>query len=158
MKIEPKESRMPSSIATSSPRGAATFFCRLEFIEIKGALGSSALRRDAENPTKIHTKTNSNRISRALDYVARAQMSVNPAEKVAFYCTALESLFSTSTSELTHQIAERVAVVTSQNAASRSDQYWFVKKVLSNALQLFARLCTKRCRCSAGSSTRARLG
>src|SRR5262249_11864577 len=42
MKIEPKESRMPSSIATSSPRGAATFFCRLEFIEIKGALGSSA--------------------------------------------------------------------------------------------------------------------
>src|SRR5262249_17835816 len=91
------------------------------------------LRRDAENPTKIHTKTNSNRISRALDYVARAQMSVNPAEKVAFYCTALESLFSTSTSELTHQIAERVAVVTSQNAASRSDQYWFVKKVLSNA-------------------------
>jgi hypothetical protein len=40
----------------------------------------------------------------------------------------LESLFSTSTSELTHQIAERVAVTTSRDAASRNERYWFLKK------------------------------
>lgn len=86
------------------------------------------MRRDAKNPTKVHTNINSNRMSRSLDYVSRAQRSVNPAEKIAFYCTSLESLFSTDTSELTHQIAERVAVIASQNAEARNGHYWFLKE------------------------------
>ena len=79
-------------------------------------------------PIMVHTKTNSTRISRTLSYVSRAQMSVDPAEKIAFYCTALETLFSTSQSELAHQIAERVAVISSQDAGARNDRYWFVKE------------------------------
>jgi hypothetical protein len=81
-----------------------------------------------KKPITMHTKVNSNRLSRALDYVARAQHSVNPAEKIAFYCTAFESLFSTSQSELSHQIAERVAVLLSQDPDSRAENYWFLKK------------------------------
>jgi hypothetical protein len=68
---------------------------------------------------RIHTWTNSNRLSRALGHVGlahalghvgRAQKTGMFTEKITFYCSALEALFSTSQFELSHQVAERVAV------------------------------------------------
>jgi hypothetical protein len=50
---------------------------------------------------------------------ARAQKTGMFTEKITFYCSALEALFSTSHFELSHQIAERVAVT---GASSKSDE------------------------------------
>jgi Apea-like HEPN len=81
---------------------------------------------------KIHTRTNSNRLTRALGLIGRSQKTVMSSEKIAFYCSALEALFSTSQFELSHQIAERVAVMTGgSNKSDRLPTYRFVKECYS---------------------------
>jgi hypothetical protein len=50
------------------------------------------------------------------------------AEKITFYCSALEALLSTSQAELSHQIAERVALISSQNVDERTEIYWLLKE------------------------------
>ena len=52
-----------------------------------------------------------NRLTRAFYFVQAARATWQPAEKVAYYCTSFEALVSTSTSELAHQVAERVATL-----------------------------------------------
>lgn len=54
-------------------------------------------------------------------------MTPIPNEKITFYCSALEALLSTSQSELSHQIAERVAVLCSKELAERVEIYKFIK-------------------------------
>jgi Apea-like HEPN len=80
---------------------------------------------------KVHTKTNSNRISRALSHVGRAQKTSMLTEKVTFYCSAMEALFSTSQSELSHQIAERAVILATSNKTDRLPTYRFVKECYS---------------------------
>lgn len=50
------------------------------------------------------------RYGRALSFIKSAKREYNPAMKIAHYCSALESLFSTDSSELSHKLSERVAV------------------------------------------------
>lgn len=50
------------------------------------------------------------RIGRSLSYINSARKEQNPALKIAHYCIALEALFSTDNSELTHKLSERVAI------------------------------------------------
>jgi hypothetical protein len=76
----------------------------------------------------MHTRENSNRLSRALSYAGRAQKTSFLTEKITFYCSALEALFSSSTTELSHQVAERVAIVASQSRGQRLANYKFVKE------------------------------
>jgi hypothetical protein len=90
----------------------------------------------AQSPAQISsaffaTKENSNRISRALSLVDRARTSKNFTEKIAFYCSGLEAMFSTSTAELTHQIAERVALISHNAKTERFETFRFVKKCYS---------------------------
>lgn len=80
---------------------------------------------------RILTRTNSNRISRALSHVGRAQKTAALDEKITFYCSALEALFSTSHFELTHQIAERVAITGTRSRSERLPTYRFVKDCYS---------------------------
>jgi hypothetical protein len=56
---------------------------------------------------RVHTRVNSSRLSRALDCIGRAQKSGTVTEKISFYCSSLEALFSNSSAEVTHQVSER---------------------------------------------------
>ena len=49
------------------------------------------------------------RYGRALSFIGSARKEFNPALKIAHYCSALESLFSTDSAELSHKLSERVA-------------------------------------------------
>ncbi|WP_441254305.1 hypothetical protein [Bradyrhizobium sp. 613_E4_N2_2] len=82
-------------------------------------------------PAHFATKDNSNRVSRTLSLIDRARASMNFAEKIAFYCSGLEAMFSTSHTELTHQIAERVALISSDDKAERFESFRFVKRCYS---------------------------
>jgi hypothetical protein len=69
-----------------------------------------------------------NRVSRAfyITQTARAQSDI--ALKVSNYCTALESLFATSSNELTHKLSERVAFFLEDDGPSRILTYNLMKK------------------------------
>jgi hypothetical protein len=82
-------------------------------------------------PARFHTKGNSSRFSRALALIGRAQKTAFLSEKITFYCSALEALFSTSQAELAHQIAERVALISSLDAQARMQKYRFLKDCYS---------------------------
>lgn len=50
------------------------------------------------------------RYGRAYNFIKAAKKEFNPAMKIAHYCSALESLFSTDSSELSHKLSERIAI------------------------------------------------
>lgn len=50
------------------------------------------------------------RIGRSLCFISAARKELHPAIKIAHYCSALESLFSTDSIELSHKLSERVAL------------------------------------------------
>jgi hypothetical protein len=68
------------------------------------------------------------RAQRFLYFVSGARASRDIAIKVALYCSALESLVSNAHSELTHQVAERIAVALSVNIDERLSCYALVKR------------------------------
>ncbi|MCC4791126.1 HEPN domain-containing protein [Vibrio splendidus] len=55
------------------------------------------------------TNTKFSRIGRSMRFIQAAAREMHPAVKIAHYCSAYESLFSTDNSELTHKLSERVA-------------------------------------------------
>jgi Apea-like HEPN len=91
-----------------------------------------ALHPDLEKqPARYHTKTNSTRYSRAFGHVGRAQSTTLFSEKITFYCSALEALLATQQAELSHQIAERVALISSVDPEQRMQNYRFLKECYS---------------------------
>lgn len=50
------------------------------------------------------------RYGRAFSFIKSARRELNPAMKIAHYCSALESLFSTDNAELSHKLSERVSI------------------------------------------------
>ena len=64
----------------------------------------------------------------ALVYVYHARMIHSLTIKVLMYITAMEALVSTSTTELSHQVAERVAVLLGEDATERINIYEEIKK------------------------------
>ncbi|MFC6379853.1 hypothetical protein [Tatumella terrea] len=50
------------------------------------------------------------RYGRAYSFIKSARVTIDPAMKIAHYCSALESLFSTDNSELTYKLSERVSL------------------------------------------------
>lgn len=61
-------------------------------------------------------------------YVFHARASASLSMKVLMYITAMEALVSTSTAELSHQVAERVAVLLGNDASARIAIYNDIKK------------------------------
>jgi hypothetical protein len=82
-------------------------------------------------PARFHTKTNSSRYSRAFSHIGRAQGTTLFSEKITFYCSALEALFATQQAELSHQITERVALISSPDPEQRMQKYRFLKECYS---------------------------
>jgi len=56
------------------------------------------------------TNTRFSRIGRSMRFIEAATRERHPAVKIAHYCSAYESLFSTDNSELTHKLSERIAL------------------------------------------------
>lgn len=88
---------------------------------------------DYKHPTDdvFLKKKKSDRITRAFYFTASARKSSIYPMKIVFYCTALECLFSTSTSEITHKIAERVALVIGNSVEDRKRLFKFIKTAYS---------------------------
>lgn len=61
-------------------------------------------------------------------YVFHARASASLPMKVLMYITSMEALVSTSTSELSHQVAERVAVLLGEDSTARNAIYNEIKK------------------------------
>ncbi|UXZ98852.1 hypothetical protein K3169_13775 [Pseudomonas phytophila] len=68
------------------------------------------------------------RFDRFLSFTQIARRSSTPAMKIAQMCSALESLFSTSTTELTHRLSERVAFFAGENPEDKELIYQLMKK------------------------------
>lgn len=94
---------------------------------VKSLRAASRINDTSFNKYKAHSPT-SDRVWLAMHLIGYARWTVFIPNKIAFYCSALEALLSTSQSELSHQVAERVAVLTTKNDKSRFEAYKFVKK------------------------------
>lgn len=77
-------------------------------------------------PTPLVNKTI--RIERFLYFMQIARASPDVAMKIVHYCSGLESLVSSSSTELTHQIAERVACLLEDPGNGRLDCFGKIKK------------------------------
>ena len=67
------------------------------------------------------------RSGRALNFIESARVSLNVGFKIAHYISAFEALFSTSTSELSHKLSERVAFFLADQGYSRMEVFKNVK-------------------------------
>lgn len=67
------------------------------------------------------------RFGRALQFVNSARHSSNITIRISQYCTALETLFTTDTAELSHKLSERVAFFLGQAGFNRVDVFKTVK-------------------------------
>ena len=84
----------------------------------------------AKNSGDIHfmmDKTFS-RIGRAIQFVQAARSSPNAAFRVAHYCSAFETLFSTDLNEISHRLSERVAYFSATNVINKRDIYRKLKR------------------------------
>ncbi len=68
------------------------------------------------------------RVDRFLSFTQIARRSSIPAMKISQMCSALESLFSTSTTELTHRLSERVAFFVGESPEDKESIYQLMKK------------------------------
>lgn len=71
------------------------------------------------------------RFARFLNFVNISRCASSPAMKIAQMCSALESLFSTTTTELTHRLSERVSFFVGGTPEEMESNYQFMKKVYS---------------------------
>ncbi|WP_324691360.1 hypothetical protein U0O11_01965 [Cobetia sp. D5] len=68
------------------------------------------------------------RLGRALTWMNMARGNFDFSIRVANFCTALETLFSTSNSEIAHQLSERVAIFLEDNPEGRLVVFKKIKK------------------------------
>lgn len=68
------------------------------------------------------------RVARFINFVQIGRKSSHPAMKISQMCSALESLFSTDTSELTHRLSERVAMFLGGDGDVMEKNYQMMKK------------------------------
>ncbi|SDE17507.1 hypothetical protein SAMN04490189_4560 [Pseudomonas koreensis] len=68
------------------------------------------------------------RFARFLSFVQISRCASHPAMKISQMCSALESLFSTTTTELTHRLSERVAFFLGGSPVQMEENYQLMKK------------------------------
>lgn len=119
-----------ASTANGSRRAVVKFDCD----ELNLWASSSLLLRTRLNDTgysiiqPVVEKTVT-RFARFLNFVYIGRCASAPAMKISQMCSALESLFSTTTTELTHRLSERVSFFVGGSPVEMESNYQFMKKV-----------------------------
>lgn len=80
------------------------------------------------SPSPTMLTSDSLRFQRFQYFVGSARASADVAMKMAQYCSGLEALVSTAHTELTHQVAERVAAILAPLGAERVNLFRIVKE------------------------------
>ena len=101
----------------------------LELWASKGVLLRSRLHETGYSFVKPVTDRGVTRFARFLSFVYIARCASLPAMKISQMCSALESLFSTTTTELTHRLSERVSFFIGGSPVEMESNYQFMKKV-----------------------------
>jgi hypothetical protein len=92
----------------------------------KGRIYSPTIDSEEKGAARLFRKTVDRR-TRSFALISTARQFSEPVIKIVLYCSALECLFSTQSSELTHQIAERSAWFCSADSEKRVALYSLVK-------------------------------
>lgn len=85
-----------------------------------------AREQDRTHPTNFRTGTK--RLDRAGLFLQQARSADDLGQKIANYCSFFESLFSTSSSELSHQLSERCAFFLDEAPIDRLNRFKSIKK------------------------------
>lgn len=76
----------------------------------------------------FYKKNKPERLHKAEYFTVAARANSAVPMKIVLYCTALECLFSTATTEVSHRIGERVAVLLGTSSEEKKDLFKFIKK------------------------------
>jgi hypothetical protein len=79
------------------------------------------------SPLRFMMEKGYRRSGRAMQFVVAARRAQDLAFKIANYCSALETLFTTDSSELAHKLAERVAFFLGERGENRRKIFTMVK-------------------------------
>lgn len=122
-----------NAFTTAQGDNAELSFSKSELNEARQIYLRSTGLPDSEDFYKSATQLvpESTRVSRAAYVVQAARGEADLGLKICHYCTALETLFSTSNSELSHQLSERVAYFLGESDADRVRQYRETKRAYS---------------------------
>lgn len=75
--------------------------------------------------------TVSDRLERFIYFLQATRRETHLPSKIAMYCTLLETLLSTETTEITHKISERAARLLGNTFEERNEIFSFIKKAYS---------------------------
>jgi hypothetical protein len=85
------------------------------------------LSEAGSSSTRFMMEKGYTRSGRAMQFVVAARRAPDLAFKIANYCSALETLFTTDSAELAHKLAERVAFFLGERGQNRRDVFATVK-------------------------------
>jgi hypothetical protein len=91
----------------------------LRLVKDKGSASRSPL---------LGSQKTASRLQRAYYFLSAARSTIDLGIKTVNYCTALETLFSTDSSELTYKVSHRIAVFLGSGAADKVSRFNLVKK------------------------------
>ena len=91
-------------------------------------ISQSFLASHNSGPLESFISKQYSRIGRAYAFIDAARKELHPALKISHYCSALESLFSTDTTELAHKLSERVAIFLKEDGMNPLETYDKIKE------------------------------
>lgn len=103
-------------------------FSRPELKDVRSYYRAWIAETVSPTPFGILDSTGVGRVARAFYWIQAGRATPGLGQRIACFCTAMESLFATSSTELAHQLAERMAVFLSDGPAERARVYGQVKK------------------------------
>jgi hypothetical protein len=75
-----------------------------------------------------HSFKNTNRVDRGFNFINAARRSTLLIPKITYYVAALEALFTSSGTEITHKVSERVALFIGENKNQKQEIYQLISK------------------------------
>ncbi len=115
----------PTAFSRDELRSAAAW--KIDPQDMPEGRGVPLYRAGASEERITKLSQNTLRMQRLLYFVDGARKSRDVAIKIALYCSGLEAMLSSSNTELTHQVAERVAVLIRARGEARLETYHQVK-------------------------------
>lgn len=111
--------------ASSQGKKELTYLSRDKLKEIRAFYRKKLkyIRYSHEQRMETQLLKGNSRIEMALYHIQNARAESDIGLKISGYCSALESLFSTSQAELAHQLSERLAFFISTSSQERLETY-----------------------------------